>query len=503
MKSIFQPVISLSLLLILGCTNKEETLNYLYDDVSIMITPSNNSTNIGVDQCVSVKFTHPQRAFVNYFKEGIYYRLIVDYINIYQNDEMVTYTASWNNDNDSTVLTPNSPFLPNSTVTIEVMSHWEVKSDNNFIRPENSPDIFNSSTFETDKVSIEKIEQSNVEYSYPFDKQYHFLQGEYDKGFIKLILPQNELFENAKTEETSPFKLSITNNTGYTYESVATYNSNEQTVNYSMPSNLDNESIYKLQILNSNNSDSKIIYEIYFRTSAYNTFEEKMETVGDVIPLRYYVYPSVHFLYGYYSDIPECFDEFEMIPLIGLIRFELDPSTPYYKRFHYPLIYENMDKYEVSFNRNEMLNSEAISQLFSYSYINDYNIDLDENIPIPPLNAFCILQDTINNKLTEEQIEANNAPKIESQLVQFKCVYNYIANKDFFIAKQHLATKYFQVSDVPDWASVILDNWFSSFSAGDYFINISYTLPNGVTTSTKTITWTLNIGLDIEEIALD
>jgi hypothetical protein len=503
MKSIIQPaiLISLSFLLIFGCNREEETPNYVFDDVSITITPSNNSTNIGVNSCISVKFS--KRTDISYIKEGIYYSLIVDYINFYQNDVMVTHTTSWNDVADSIVLTPNSPLLPNSTVTIEVQSHWEVKSNNNLIRPENSLDFFNISTFETEKVSTEKIEQANVEYSYPFNKQYHFLQGEYDKGFIKLILPQNELFENAKTEEISPFKVNITNNTGYSYESVATYNSIKQTVNYSMPSDLDNESIYRLQILNSNKANSNNIYEIYFRTSAYNTFEEKMATVGDTVPLRYYVYPTVHYLYGYYSDIPECFDEFEMIPLIGLIRFELDPSTPYYKRFHYPLFYENMDKYEVGFSRKNMLDAETISKLFAYSYINDYNIDLDKNIPIPPLNAFCILQDITNNRLTPEQIEADNAPRIESLLVQFKCFYNYIANKDYYIAKQHVASKYYNVSVVPDWASEFLNNSFSAFSAGDYTINISYTLPNGVTTSTKTITWTLNIGLDIEKIALD
>ena len=192
-----------------------------------------------------------------------------------------------------------------------------------------------------------------------------------------------------------------------------------------------------------------------------------------------------------------------MVPLIGLIQFDMDPSTPYYQRFELPLFYENIDKIDADFSRKIILTPEMIEELFNYSYINDYNIDLDEHLPIPPLNGFCILQNNRNNKLTEDQIEANNAPKLESDLIQFKCFYNYIANKDYFTAKQFLANKYYDSDDEPDWVSLFFQRSFSTFSAGDYTINIKYTLPNGVTTSKKTITWTLNIGLDIEELALD
>jgi hypothetical protein len=290
----------------------------------------------------------------------------------------------------------------------------------------------------------------------------------------------------------------LSNDKGYIFETDITYDGDNGLIEYDMPANLDNETIYQLEILKISNNQESILFAYHFRTSMFNSFNEKFSVFNYSSILRDYIGPAMHKLIGYY-DLPEYFDEFELIPYKGLIQFELETKTPYYDKFLYPVLYEHIDLLEeVDFQKSTLLSENEKNLVVSSEDREAYNIDLDKYISIPPLECFNIFQNTEKIILMEENISANDAPAIQCDLFYIGCNLVIIANNEYYAAKSWLATEYYGNSEnLPEWANELYFGSFTTFTKGDYFFTMKYVLPDGTVTSEKEVKWTLSIGSEI------
>jgi hypothetical protein len=175
----------------------------------------------------------------------------------------------------------------------------------------------NEWTFWTkDETNGDMIDDDNVEYSYPIVNQYNFLPQEYNKGFLKLKFDQQEITGDPNTSDVNYKARFIDILNSDTLEFPVDFNFNERYFSYNLSDELKNSTIYKVEILKNTESLSDIIYQYHFRTSSYDTFNEKTNNI--FIASGGYVYNKE---IGCYVTGDEFFDKYECE---YLIRFKLD-----------------------------------------------------------------------------------------------------------------------------------------------------------------------------------
>ena len=159
------------------------------------------------------------------------------------------------------------------------------------------------------------VPAQNILASYPTNGQFNFLKEEYNehKGYIMLKRGQPDLFEepsNISTLAIPSFIQNVTqpkttssSNSNKTLKAIlshngeivnsypASYNNAERIINYSLPpGDMENTTLYKLEIKyvlpegNINQYNEPALATSFFRTSAYNTFTEKLDVISLLNP---------------------------------------------------------------------------------------------------------------------------------------------------------------------------------------------------------------------------
>jgi hypothetical protein len=220
------------------------------------------------------------------------------------------------------------------------------------------------------------IPLSNVDISYPLLSQYNFYPKEYNQGFIQLKKGQPYLFPPGPDWIQSLF---FTNTESQAHiETDVSYAPEEKRVHFDIPAPLQNNKVYKIDILNLprqtsvlnanvQNVESKLsdtgdtlttkkiegdlslaeaksVYGASFRTSKFNTFTEKIQAVkfgktltipaatGDMSELRAYM-QGAELLDKYELEGIDSYD-----PLVGFSA--ILKNNPWYNELVYPLVYD-------------------------------------------------------------------------------------------------------------------------------------------------------------------
>jgi hypothetical protein len=480
--------------------NKPDTTNsfptkFSYGKIVTKLSPVDNESNVSHTSNIEIVFGNSplQRIVVDQIK----YRVVIDTIILSLSDNNIAIERNWKKDSILEII-PQTYLEPNSQYKFYFKAHYEIDSLGTWIIPYSDPyyeEVENY--FHTVSVSTTDLNPQNVLYAYPVQNQYHYLQNEFNGGFIQLKIPQNELFTS------SQIKVRISGRLGYIYESNATYSSEEYQISFGMPTDLDNETIYALELLKIDDGSEKELLTYHFRTSKFDNFVDKAASFKDYYD-HVYMYPKrtyVHRLYIWDNNVyPEYFDKYEMGKVYGLIRGELEETSTEFKQ-QIDDLYSHLDKVSADFDRNK-LGDEAILSLFNADIlkkVNDGEIDLNQFLGIPPKECVYLIINSIlpfdSLCLNEDIIFSGNAPAIEvhdgiQEGVSIFTNIMDIANVDWTIAKRWILEKYPNYMDAPEWARNLYEsNPWPAEENGIWDITLKYTLPNGQVTSEKKIKW--------------
>jgi hypothetical protein len=476
------------------------------------INPSNGETNVDVFCRPQVVFNYSMGKDFNLIENNINksYKIVLDNFSLTTNDDKpIIGNISWNNTNDVIAFTSND-ILPGKTkLKLSVKIHFEEKQNNNWVPiKENGTIIYEEENYSfTTGVAPEYIPENNIAYSYPLPDMLNFYKNEYPYGYIQLIQGQEYLFNPPPNFRQIGRFIPVAG--GDIIEFNFTYNASQKKIEYTMPTNLSNETIYRLEIINvpkeiitsidknvstktetiqieeNSNVDltgkeakgslivysEKAIYNCYFRTSKFNTFSEKIKAIPTIEGSTGTILPGVQKLNGRFN-INEFFDyyEFDKNNPNSLINFEASESAPWIKDKLNPIIYNDYPIGNIGLIKWRDI-SESGLKPYKNIYFNKYEKSIS-------------LLLTENEKSSGIMLQRNSATVTLYNIAYYSYYdFNDIQNA---IANSNIRT---------ERTNLILTSLFPSVLwPSQYPIKCSYTLP-GIKTTTSTETINLNINL--------
>ena len=312
--------------------------------------------------------------------EQAQFKIVLDKFEVLNGSQVIEGTYEWNERYDVVAFDAHE-ILPGETVlTVVARVEFQEKRAGQW-----NPVRINGQaateemrhTFTTAKAPT-YIAEENVVYSYPVNRQMHFLPQEYDGGgYVQLKDGQQYLFDAdpkwRQTGRLTPVSGGDSQEFGFSYRN--------KRLTMALPSDLLPEQIYKLEIvklpaaeggqvdenvseatrsqtqggqaltIKTNQAEGEIerlqeevLYTSYFRTSQYQTFAQKVASFGFVNDWQW----AVKGLTGV-QEIgrtvagEELFDEFEMkgkAEMQPLVQFYAGKNTAWYKAID-PLVYAN------------------------------------------------------------------------------------------------------------------------------------------------------------------
>ncbi|RPD42464.1 hypothetical protein [Chitinophaga barathri] len=305
------------------------------------------------------------------------FRARLEHFNLRDGATLVPGSLEWNSDN--TVVVLNTPEVLPQQKKLRITARLSFEEmENGSWKPfvvdgkpytEEVDQEFSSGT------APDNIPANNVQFSYPVLSQLNYYKAESNQGYIQLKKGQAYLF-NAGNEFKQVGRLLADGNT--TAEFSLSYSNGR--ITYTMPESIKNSQVYSLDLMNvpavSNqsidrnvttqqtavagneageislqtrhaegnisNMEEKVIYQLPFRSSAFNTFNEKIDRSpvysNFTWPLRTGVYEL-----GLALNAPELFDEQELDANGNskLLQFEaVLTDNSWYQQYIYPYVYE-------------------------------------------------------------------------------------------------------------------------------------------------------------------
>ncbi len=399
---------------------------------------------------------------------------------------------SWNSTKDLLSFTSNEVLPPQKnlqlyvSVTFEeqINGTWTAIKENGKVVKEEENRTFTTGT------APDYIPMNNIAYCYPVVGQKYFFPKEHTNAYVKLKRGQGYLFT---TEAGWSQKSYFTDDFGNAVESAISYNSGAQKVMIPIPS-IANSKAYTLTLLtlppeavSGGTSESYIKKDLgdgestietktvsidalttnpetiemltyEFRTSAHNTFREKINSKSVQQGIIEIIYADVHALQSQVRNS----EPFEILDLSGgeytsnkpLVQAEAILNDTYYKNEIYPLIYQN------------------------YPLNNKFTLDRDVSIlGFPPTKAV--------EKMSWYETYLEYYPS--NLLLHTRLAYRYNlpeAYKDDFIQLQYKITDDYlkypeQYEGRIQQFDYIINGIFPYIKPGNYQAKLTYVLPGG------------------------
>lgn len=456
------------------------------------VSPSANATNIDV-------FNNPQVAFsmkvgqtfqfVDINNNTKTYKIVLDYLKLKHNNNEIQGSLNWNSDNTVVVFSPTDILPGEANINLSVKVHCEELVNNIWkkviINGQNSEESKEFS-FTTDKAP-DYIPQSNVALSYPLKNQLNLYINESNTGFITLKQGQDYLFEeNYDWYQKVRFK---TDNS--TMDVNFNYDANLNKISFSIPNNLQKQKITCLYVVNipkntsqqidqnvintqivmndTTGSNVKIeskdiegtytkyidkeIYSMYFRTSKYNTFAQKIDAFQWSASWSW-VYNDINGIHeiGKSFTADEYFDQYEiegtanMPPLVQIVTVN---DNYWFNNYSNPLMYNPL-----------------ICASCSPKFPADITLNVQnrENIGIPPTKTSFLRQDPFNTLLLTEQNIASNSFQFNYYSGYIKNIMDYYQYKDYTILQNQAANHSQRATNIA--LKNILNSSYTSMLAG-------------------------------------
>lgn len=439
------------------------------------------------------------------------YRVKLGSFKVTSNGKDIPGNLQWNESKDVVLFVPEEILPPKSTVKVVVKVLWEQKVNGSWqsMMAGGKAEGEEAKTEFTTGVAPDYIPENNVLYSYPVTAQHNFMKNEYPQGYMKLKVGQSYLFEKKDGTTTYDFVARFTpagqltsSNSPVTYVAgFISYNlpaipsDKMMTIQFlkvptSTPQAVDkNVTTSNKQISSSSAGtvtttnkeiqgtvtkvEEKRLYNSYFRTSKFNSLNDKLNAMVGYRPAARIIPGLNIFEASAVADLSEVFDKTEVVGLNGLeplVQLEAIPDNSWYVEKIKPLVYEY---YPVAPKMNIAWRNTVLAGL-------------------PPLRGISIKQDNALS-LSEEDLFSSDATKLSGRIA-FVYSLSFYAYKDFYELRQ----KAFDLFVDKNWNAApigairLMTTPYSDLAVGTYRFKIDYKLPgiNKVTTTrTLQIDW--------------
>lgn len=280
------------------------------------LTPAEGGKDVDVFLAPQVAFNMPINQPFNILdNDGSTksFRVALDYFKILDNGQEVASAQEWNSNNDVLALKPTEVLAGQRAMKVSVKVHFEEKNSAGawiaYTVGGNVEGEERVVTFTTGEAP-DYITENNVKYTYPVKNMVNFYKNEYEKSYIQLNQGVDYLF-NIPGNWIYLARFKSGDNI---LNKQVTYNSATKRVELDVPASLLNSTIYQMRILrlpasssslvvdknvknNENvvNADQSVttkdiegmlseeglteLYSLYFRTSKFNSFTEKLNSL--------------------------------------------------------------------------------------------------------------------------------------------------------------------------------------------------------------------------------
>ena len=419
------------------------TSDYPYFDPNFVVTvhPSNG---LILNYLLIPYFTFNHRIDYLYLSSELNrkYRILIDSAGLYNSNyqsisSQIVYGAS----KDSLGFALVNLLDASGGYKMKMKYHIEVKDKNSetfkILKKDGVP-YYNrvASSFYTSSEPL-AIDTSYIEYAYPSPYQYHFLKNETARGVLKLKLKSKSSASGIMSinSTVSIFKVRFSNTSGQSWVSNVTHTPGERKFVFQIPtSELENQKIYKIEYIVVSGGTETVFLSYHFRTSRFNTFAEKFNTINGLWDGQRY---DSGIELARFFKMAENFDIAEGRKCNGLVRFEaISNSSKFFNLFDW--FY------------NGVKSSQCILQ----------RQNSDKLIMIPPLNAIILDQTKLSNLLSEQQINSNNATDVDIVENRLSYLLSKYFTSDFYAAKSQL----YQATDINSWEQELLQTPFKDLT---------------------------------------
>lgn len=460
-------------------------------------SPKEGDRDVDVFSAPQVVFSMPvDQAFsmVDYDDQKKTYRVKLNYVELRSEGKLLKGRYEWNDRHDVVAFNIHEVLPPQQKVEVKVKITFEqlVSGSWQTVVVDKEPLSEEKQVSFTTGEAPDYIPMHNVELLYPMPNQYNYYPKQTGKGFIKLIRGQAYLFESPEFKATGRFK-SLSGSVALFNVS---YDERARQVNFNLPQNLINSSIYALEIVNvpiaENEAidvnvkesiatanledenmletrsqtaegtikriDEKNIINFHLRTSQYNSFTEKINAFSFSRGWNWSIRTGVYEL-GSTGIGSEYFDDYEIkgnerYGVKPLIYFTADlDGNEYYIKDMYPLVYKDypFDGFSIKWRNPQELG-------------------------VVPVKGILMRQNIYNVLLEPSDITRGTPMKSwEKSAVIYNLSHYY--NKDFYELQLNVAAKFSRTGTLNRRSMDILTTSFPKLRKGDYKLKIGYLLP--------------------------
>ena len=482
------------------------------DNFSVItqLTPAAGETNVNVFNTPQVVFNMPvDKSFEIINDDGTNrpYKIKLDYYRLQSDNQDLVGTFEWNYQHDVVAFNSFEVLPPKKEVKVMVQVSFEEFKNNSWVKvlENGQPMIERLEQSFTTGTAPDYIPLSNVEYSYPVISQLNFYKDESAEGYVKLKKGQGYLFEPSdEWQQTGRFAAA----TGSKTDCRISYAN--QTISYTIPySSLSTNTLYSFEFLNVPKSQSgavdrninestnqiatadaslnlevksreaegsiaelqvKSIYSCTFRTSSFNNFSKKIESLAVSLTRAYgdITNPYNQKVFSRLSGV-EYFDQAEIIgseftARKPIIKMETELSgNNFYATKVFPLVYEG--------------------------YPLNGNITITNRVPsdlgVPPTKACYVSQTPAS--LTIDNLNQNGSTATVSGCEYIFDLPRYMYY-DFKEIQTKVAQQYVNYSNPPNRMLTIMLGRYPMIDAMRITYKINHVLPGtGKITTSKTV----------------
>jgi|GEM_PF-6690933 len=243
---------------------KEEAISVVYD-VFARVAPLNVFDEDN-PQSINVSIYHAPQVKVAYLPGSIVENLYRYELEV----SLGNFTLQPIIDEENMIITYNFDGLlqAHSSYTFTARAKWYRYVEGSWIRcAEKFDEIFTQNIITSEQANMQWTMQ-DIEFMYPLYRQFNFLPGEYNKGYIRLtdalvrqytVRPPFVEFRDVKT--------------GWIWQANVSFNQTLQVFEYEMPQVFEPEKIYQISF--KDRATDAVIFSYHFKTSKFNNFTEK------------------------------------------------------------------------------------------------------------------------------------------------------------------------------------------------------------------------------------
>jgi hypothetical protein len=432
------------------------------------------------------------------------YRIKLNQFNIlpvgswFKPQDLIAGSISWNEKHDVATFKPKNTLPENKTLAASVELSFEERKNGEWTTVKKDGKATSEKlniTFTTD-AAPKYIPLENVSVGNPQVKQFNYYKSESTTNFVKLNCGQPDLFVTGNTWE---LKAKITSVSGsYSSYTTINYDNSKNQVNYTLPQDLPNNTIFMLQFVKvpvptasadntTKNKSEKLQSNVKGNKSSMEITTKEVVVEEKKIILKEIEFFKMYFRTSKYNTFTDKINSF------AISKWESQEISPKVHSLVSDLYGERFDSYEIQDLENEkqVLVSPVIAETNWYIYTFNRSFGLDNELldklgmkPLSyPVNTAYLYQSGGARTLTDDEIQSGMATNIYVHTKMKNDIAKY-ANDYYTKLQNHAAGLknnfwkwLFLGQSKKDRVKLVLNSDFTPLQRGLYPVDIDYKLP--------------------------